>query len=106
MKLHRFLAVAAVVVVVVGGGIGIAIGTGVVDNETPITGDALERASAVALQHTGGGHVTDSELGDEEGYYEIEVTLADGTEVDVYLDQNFNVTGSDTDSDDAEDTED
>ena len=73
------------------------------DDETPIAGDALAKASAAALQYTGGGTVTDSEVGDEEGYYEVEVTLSDGTEVDVHLDQNFRVMGSDADKEDAED---
>lgn len=70
---------------------GIAIGTGADDSEAPITGTDLDRASAAALAATGGGRVTDSEVGDEEGYYEIEVTLEDGRQVDVHLDKNFNV---------------
>jgi uncharacterized membrane protein YkoI len=65
--------------------------------ETAITGDALERASDVALDHTGGGRVTDSEIGDEESYYEIEVTLDNGDQVDVQLDQSFNVVGDEND---------
>ena len=59
--------------------------------EMPITGNALERASAAALAYVGEGRVTDSEVGDEEGYYEIEITLDDGSEVDVHLDENFKV---------------
>jgi uncharacterized membrane protein YkoI len=58
---------------------------------TPVTGSELDRASAVALDATGGGQVTGSEKNDEEGYYEIEVTRDDGTEVDVHLDRNLNV---------------
>lgn len=61
------------------------------DDERPITGDALERASDAALEYTGQGEVTDTEIGVEEGYYEVEVTLDDGTEIDVHLDENFNV---------------
>ena len=67
------------------------------DNEPPITGDALEQASAAALEHTGGGEVTETEVGDEESYYEVEVTLDDGTQVDVQLDDEFNVVGDETD---------
>jgi hypothetical protein len=59
--------------------------------EKPITGQALQRAKAVALTATGGGKVTDSEVGDEEGAYEVEVTRADGSQVDVHLDKRFNV---------------
>jgi len=58
-----------------------------------ITGDALAKASEAALAHTGGGTVTETEQGDEESFYEVEVTLADGSQVDVQLDQNFNVVG-------------
>lgn len=64
------------------------------DSDTPITGSALERASAAALAHTAQGFVSGTEVGDEESYYEVEVTLDDGSEVDVQLDENFNVVGS------------
>lgn len=59
--------------------------------DVPITGSALERAKAAALNAVGQGRVTDTEIGDEEGYYEIEITLDNGNEVDVHLDDNFNV---------------
>jgi uncharacterized membrane protein YkoI len=61
------------------------------DNSKKVTGSALEKASAIALDRTGGGRVTDSEVRDEEGYYEIEVTRNDGSQVDVHLDSNFRV---------------
>ncbi|WP_309710371.1 hypothetical protein [Pseudolysinimonas sp.] len=67
------------------------------ESEAPITGNALATASDVALAHTGGGTVTDTEVGDEESYYEVEVTLADGTEVDVQLDEKFVVVGDESD---------
>lgn len=70
--------------------------------ETPITGAELERASAVALAHTGGGRVTETEVGDEDSYYEVEVTLDDGRQVDVQLDRNFNVVGSKADREDGD----
>jgi hypothetical protein len=57
----------------------------------PITGSEFQRASAVALDAAGGGKVTGSEKHDEEGYYEIEVTRSDGSQVDVHLDQSLNV---------------
>jgi uncharacterized membrane protein YkoI len=56
-----------------------------------ISGPALDKASASALKATGGGKVTGSEVGDEESYYEIEVTRDDGSQVDVQLDRSFNV---------------
>lgn len=60
------------------------------DSEEPIVGEALVTASRVALDHLGGGTVTDTEVGDEDSYYEVEVTL-DGREHDVQLDEQFNV---------------
>ncbi|MDH3706854.1 MAG: hypothetical protein OES57_12360 [Acidimicrobiia bacterium] len=67
------------------------------DNEQPITGPALERASAAALAHVGEGTVTETEVGDEDSFYEVEVRLADGSELDVQLDEQFNVVSSETD---------
>jgi uncharacterized membrane protein YkoI len=64
--------------------------------DVPITGTALEKASAAALRHIGGGKVTDTEIGDEEGYYEIEITI-DGQEVDVHLDKDFNILSTEWD---------
>jgi uncharacterized membrane protein YkoI len=90
------VAVAAVVA-------GIAVGAGGQDDETPITGTALTRASAAALAHTGGGRVTDTEAGDEEGAYEVEVTLPDGRQVDVHLDAGFDVLGDEAEDDESED---
>ena len=80
-----------------GGGIGIAAAGGGDDSEAPIEGSDLDRASAAALEETGEGRVTDTEVGDEESYYEVEVTLDDGSQVDVQLDADFNVVGSEHD---------
>ena len=72
---------------------------------TTITGADLERASAAALAATGGGRVTGTEVGDEESYYEVEVTREDGSQVDVQLDESFQVVSHDPDheTDDADD---
>lgn len=94
--------VAAATVGVGGIGTGIA-GAGGDDNEAPIDGPALERASAAALAHTGEGRVTETEVDDEESYYEVEVTLDDGSQVDVQLDEQFNVAGSENDDDSGAD---
>ena len=93
----------AVVIVVVGGGTGIGLAATVGDErEAPITGAALERASAAALAHTGDGRVTGTEVGDEESYYEVEVTLAGGGQVDVQLDEDFNVVSQTADDNRSE----
>jgi hypothetical protein len=85
------------------GAAAVAIGAGIAtaqpdDGEgTPITGEVLTKASQAALAFTGGGTVTATEVGDEESYYEVEVTRADGSQVDVQLNENFLVVGSKTD---------
>lgn len=72
------------------------------DDETdqPITGAALTKASEAALDHLGEGRVTDTEVGDEDSYYEVEVTLEDGRQIDVQLDEDFNVVDSMADTED------
>ncbi|HEU4912036.1 MAG TPA: PepSY domain-containing protein [Actinomycetes bacterium] len=89
-------AVAAGVVVVAAAGAAVASTSGD-DTDRPITGSALEQASAAALEHTGEGRVSDTEVGDEESYYEVEVTLDNGDEVDVQLDRSFAVVGDERD---------
>ena len=78
--------------------LSITIGAGVVaaqadddGTDTPITGATLKSATDAALAHTGGGTVTETEVGDEDSYYEVEVTLDDGSQVDVQLDESFTV---------------
>jgi uncharacterized membrane protein YkoI len=97
------ITLAAAAAIVAGGtGAGIAAANGGDDNDAPITGDALDKASAAALEHTGEGRVTETEVGDEESYYEVEVTLDDGSQVDVHLDRSFNVVGSGADHEDRD----
>ena len=71
------------------------------ETDVAINGSALDRASAAALEHTGGGQVTETEVGDEESYYEVEVSQADGSQVDVQLDRDFAVVGSEADGQDG-----
>jgi uncharacterized membrane protein YkoI len=68
------------------------------DTDTPITGPAKAKASAAAVASTKGGRVTGTELDDEDSKYEVEVTLADGRQVDVQLDEQFQVVSSKTDN--------
>lgn len=93
----------ACVAALAAGGAGVAAATGGGDDsEQPITGSALDQAKAAALAETGGGTVTETETGDEESFYEVEVTLDDGSQVDVQLDRDFDVVGSEAD-DESED---
>jgi hypothetical protein len=95
----KWIAAAAIAVAAIGSGTGIAAATGGDDREQPITGTALTRASAAAITHAGGGRVTGTEVGDEEGYYEVEVTLPDGGQVDVHLGRDFKVLTTKADQD-------
>jgi uncharacterized membrane protein YkoI len=108
MALHTSKKKAAVIggiaVVAALGATGAAVGTSDDDRaDTPITGTDLERASDAALDETGGGKVTGTEVDDEESKYEVEVTLEDGSQVDVQLDENFEVVGSEAESEDEDD---
>ena len=91
------VAAGALAVAAIGGGAAIAAGRDD-GSGSPITGDALAKAKAAALAETSGGKVTGTEVGDEESYYEVEVTLDDGSQVDVQLDRGFHVVGTDTDA--------
>jgi uncharacterized membrane protein YkoI len=102
MKASRKLVLTAgAAVVLSAGGAGIAAASGGSDPaegpDVPISGDALQHAGEAALASTGGGRVTGTEINDEESYYEVEVTLDNGNQVDVQLDENFAVVGSKTD---------
>jgi hypothetical protein len=92
-KLKATLIAGTVVAGLAVGGVAIA-GSDDDGTERPIRGSALDRASAAALEHTGGGRVTETEVGDEESRYEVEVTRADGSQVDVQLDRGFQVVGA------------
>ena len=102
----KLLVTAGSVLALGAGGVGVAVGAGGDDGAgQPITGSALEKASAAALAHAGGGQVTGSEVRDEEGYYEIEVTRPDGSQVDVHLDRGFHVTNSSADGEGVDDSD-
>jgi uncharacterized membrane protein YkoI len=105
-KRTKVVIAGAAVVAAAAGGTGAAVAGGVGDDdgtETPITGDELDRASDAALEHTGGGEVTETEKGDEESLYEVEVTLDDGSQVDVQLDADFKVVSDERDEESPDD---
>jgi uncharacterized membrane protein YkoI len=102
----KLIAGGGIVAAAIAAATGIAVAGGEDESEgpdVPITGADLERATAAALAHTGGGRVTETEVGDEESYYEVEVTLDDGSQVDVQLDETFQVVGDEVDGPDDED---
>jgi hypothetical protein len=98
----RMWLLAAVVAVLVLVGAGVAYATGSGDDSSGQAGGAnIEKAKSVALEHVS-GRVTGTEVGDEEGYYEVEVVKDDGSQVDVHLDKNFNVLGTPADDEGPE----
>jgi len=100
------LAAGAVALAVVAGtGIASAAGGDDAEVEAPISGSALDQASAAALAHTGEGRVTETEVGDEESMYEVEVTLDDGSQVDVQLDEAFEVVSAEADAEEPGDSD-
>jgi hypothetical protein len=81
---------------------GIAIAASGGDGDRPLTGAVLEKAASAALAHTGGGTVIEAEAGDDGAAYGVEVRLADGTEVEVGLAEDFAVVGQEADGDRGE----
>jgi uncharacterized membrane protein YkoI len=110
-KIPRKVALAAGAVlalaVVAGGGTAYALSNGDDDDtQRPIPAGDREQAEEAALEETGGGRVTETEVDDEESKYEVEVTLDDGTQVDVQLDEDFNVVSSENDGHEDESDDD
>ena len=86
------IAAAVALMLLVGAGVAYASGTSGdgSSGDGPSTGPGMDQAKSIALQQVN-GQVTATEFQDEEGYYEVEVTKPDGSQVDVHLDKNFNI---------------
>jgi hypothetical protein len=108
MTRKRIVTTAVAASLLAGAGGAAAASGGVTDTASPMMGADLDRARAAALAFTGGGFVTEAEVDDDESRYEVEVTLPDGRQVGVRLDETFTVVGSSVDepSDDDEPFED
>jgi hypothetical protein len=106
MKRSRLILAGAAVAVVAAAALGIAVATGATgDDDKPLTGEIYEKATAAALEYTGGGTVTETEGGDDGAAYGVEVRLADGSQVEVNLDADFKVIGDEPDDDGPGDEE-
>jgi len=103
LRNKRVIIPTAVAAALLGGGGAVWATTASAD----VSQDDLDRAKRVALDAVGSGTVTETEVDDEDAYYEIEITKADGTQVDVAVNENFVVVGQETDDenegDDADD---
>jgi uncharacterized membrane protein YkoI len=97
---------AAVVVALVGGGVAVAGGLEPgEDHSQDYTRQQADRATAAALDATGGGTANSVERDGENGAtWEVEVTEPDGTTVDVRLDASYAVVVIEGDSEDAGET--
>jgi uncharacterized membrane protein YkoI len=100
-KRTKIIAAGAATAALAAGGAAFATAGSSGDSEQPISGTELDQASKAALEATGGGEVTETEVGDEESLYEVEVTKDDGTQVDVQLNRDFQVVGQSADSEDS-----
>lgn len=108
MNAKKLIVGAAVaLMLLVGAGVAYAGGPGDDDSsEQQATGPGIEKATSVALDHANGGQVSGTEVGDEEGYYEVEIIRDDGSQVDVHLDRDFNVLSMPADHEGPDDSED
>jgi uncharacterized membrane protein YkoI len=71
-------------------------------DETPLTGDALGKATSAALAKVPGGTVVRAEAdADGDAAYEVHMTNASGTPVTVHLDKSFAAVSVDTDRHDG-----
>jgi uncharacterized membrane protein YkoI len=86
-------------------GVAIAAGGGG-DDDKPLTGPTLDKATAAAREHAGGGTVVETEAGDDGAAYGVELRLDDGRQIEVSLDENFNVIGREADDGGANDNDD
>jgi len=98
---RKFVLIAALVLALGALSAGIAIAAGVGDDDKPLSGSTLDKATAAALKHTGGGTVVETEVGDDGSVYGVEIRLDNGSQVEVNLDANFNVIGDEADDDGA-----
>lgn len=83
----------------ISGGYALAGGNG---EEQPLSGSTKAKAVDAALDHTGGGTVLETEVGDDGAAYEVEVRRPDGTTVEVQLGRDYSVLSSEGDDDGAE----
>jgi uncharacterized membrane protein YkoI len=102
VRINRRLAIVAGAVAIAAlaaGSVGIA--QAVSGDEEQVTGAEAEQAERAALAATRGESVLEVERqdGDGRGVYEVEVRLADGSQVEIQLDGSYRPVGTVTDDD-------
>jgi uncharacterized membrane protein YkoI len=103
-KTRAWIVGGALAVALISGGTAIAVAGGG-DDDKPLRGSNLEKATTAALEHTGGGTVIETEVGDDGAAYGVEIRRDDGSVVEVSLDAEFNVIGDEADDDGPNDQE-
>ena len=94
----RYIAIVGAAVLAgaaIAGGI-VAAGDG---DDEELTGETRDKAVAAAQAAFPGSMVLETEIGDDSAAYEVELRLTDGRTIEVQLDKNFVVTGSEEDDD-------
>ncbi len=97
-KRTKWIVSAGIAVAVVVGGAGAVMATNA-DDDAQLTGESRDRAVAAAQAHVGEGEVTDTEVGDDGAAYGVEIRKPDGVQVEVNLDKEFRVIGTEADDD-------
>ena len=103
-KRTKWILAAGLTVAGVVGGAGAVMATSAED-DAQLTGEQRDKAVASAKAHVGEGEVTDTEVGDDGAAYGVEILKADGSQVEVNLDKDYRVTGTEADDDGPNDTE-
>jgi hypothetical protein len=101
-KRTRWMVGAGIAVAVVVGGAGAVLASNA-DDDAQLEGVSRDRAVAAAKAHVGEGEVTDTEIGDDGAAYGVEIRKADGAQVEVNLDKDYRVTGTEADDDSGPD---
>jgi uncharacterized membrane protein YkoI len=109
MKVNRktvAIAAAAAALAAAGVGVASAIGGGG-DSDEQVTGPDAGKAKSSALDAVGGGTVSEVEYQEagSAGFYEVEVTRDDGSQVEVHLDDQYQPVGTASDDDAGEGAE-
>ena len=107
-RMNKLLVVGGAIAALGVGGAAVAGATGGDDGENQATGPGAEKARQAALAITGGTANSVERDSENGATYEVEVTKDDGSEVDVRLDEQFDVVVAETDREDdaADDGED
>lgn len=101
-KRAKWLVAAGLAVAGVVGGAGAVMATSA-DDDVQLSGESRDKAIAAARAHVGEGDVTDTEVGDDGAAYGVEIRKPDGTQVEVNLDRDYKVTGTEDDDDSGAD---